>query len=111
MLEGMQDRPSGGKRRKAGGDSDTGPITEGGRNSTLTSLAGTMRRRGMGGEAIEAALLAENESRCTPPLADQEVRAIAASVGRYLPAAIADQGTPGATPSLLRPEGRTDAAN
>ena len=61
-------------------------IAEGTRNSTLASLAGTMRRRGIGEAAIEAALLAENEGRCRPPLPDREVRAIAHSVSTYEPA-------------------------
>jgi DNA-binding transcriptional ArsR family regulator len=60
-------------------------ISEGARNATLTSLAGTMRRRGMTAAALEAALLAENRARCAPPLPDEEVRVIAASVGRYEP--------------------------
>ncbi len=58
-------------------------IREGARNSTLTSLAGTMRRRGMTAEAIEAALLAENSARCDPPLPESEVKKIARSVARY----------------------------
>jgi transposase len=41
----------------------------------LTSLAGTMRRRGMEAEEIEAALLVTNNKRCDPPLAEDEVRA------------------------------------
>lgn len=61
-------------------------VPEGGRNSYLTSLAGTMRRRGMEQVAIDAALLAENAARCQPPLPETEVRAIAASVSRYAPA-------------------------
>jgi hypothetical protein len=56
------------------------------RNTTLTSLAGTMRRRGLSREATEAALLEENRRRCDPPLPDEEVREIAASVARYEPA-------------------------
>lgn len=56
------------------------------RNNKLTSIAGTMRRRGCSLEAIEAALLEENRLRCTPPLAAEEVERIAASVGRYEPA-------------------------
>jgi bifunctional DNA primase/polymerase-like protein/uncharacterized protein DUF3987/primase-like protein len=64
----------------------TRKICEGQRNVELTSLAGTMRKRGMAPEAIEAALLAENQTRCDPPLAEREVRRIAASVGRYQPA-------------------------
>lgn len=63
-----------------------GAIPVGGRNAHLTSLAGTMRRRGMEQAAIEAALLAENAAKCQPPLPDAEVRAIAASVSRYAPA-------------------------
>jgi putative DNA primase/helicase len=60
-------------------------IPEGERNTVLTSLAGSMRRRGMSQAAIEAALLAENSARCVPPLNPAEVRAIAASVSRYAP--------------------------
>lgn len=60
-------------------------ISDGQRNATLASLAGTMRRRGMTAGEIEAALLAVNGGRCRPPLPDDAVRAIAASVGRYPP--------------------------
>ena len=63
------------------------PIREGTRNGSLTSLAGAMRRRAMSPAAIEAGLLAENAARCSPPLPDREVRAIARSVSRYEPAA------------------------
>ncbi len=59
---------------------------EGERNASLTRLAGVMRRQGMGVEAITAALSRENAARCSPPLPDKEVRAIAQSVGRYPPA-------------------------
>ena len=60
-------------------------IAEGGRNSALTSLAGTMRRRGLSEEAIYAALSVENVGRCNPPLPDADVRKIAHSVARYAP--------------------------
>lgn len=60
-------------------------IAAGHRNATLASLAGTMRRRGMNETAIAAALLVENASRCRPPLAESEVRAIASSVAGYSP--------------------------
>jgi hypothetical protein len=63
-----------------------GAIPEGHRNDTLMSLAGTMRRRGMGAEEIEAALLVTNNKRCDPPLATDEVKKIASSVCRYKPA-------------------------
>jgi len=59
-------------------------IPERKRSSTLTSLAGSMRRRGMLQEAIEAALLVENR-RCDPPLPEAEVLSIAKSISRYEP--------------------------
>jgi hypothetical protein len=62
-------------------------ITEPGRNTTLTSLAGSMRRRGMTREEIETALLAVNQLRCDPPLEEDEVRGIATSVSGYAPGA------------------------
>lgn len=60
-------------------------IADGARNSTLTSLGGSMRHRGMEPEEIEVALLAVNQRRCVPPLPDDEVRSIARSLGRYRP--------------------------
>lgn len=60
-------------------------IPEGQRNSTLTTLAGAMRRRGASRVAIEAALLAENMASCNMPLPDAEVMTIAHSVSRYAP--------------------------
>ncbi len=62
-------------------------IPAGARNKTLTSLAGSMRRRGMSHAAIVAALLEENDARCDPPLPETEVRKVAESVSRYAPAA------------------------
>jgi hypothetical protein len=63
-----------------------GEVAEGeGRNVMLTSLAGTMRRRGMGYEALMAALMAENEEKCSPPLERSEVGVIVGSVMRYEP--------------------------
>jgi KaiC/GvpD/RAD55 family RecA-like ATPase len=62
-------------------------IAEGGRNAALASLAGSMRRRGMTPEAIEAALLKDNEARCKPPLPANEVREIARGMTRYKPGA------------------------
>lgn len=70
--------------------SNDGKIPESGRNNALISIAGTMRRRGMGIEAIEAALQAENLVKCVPPLDESEVSAIARSVMRYAPSADLD---------------------
>jgi bifunctional DNA primase/polymerase-like protein/AAA domain-containing protein/primase-like protein len=58
-------------------------IPEGTRNTTLASLAGTMRRKGMTAKAIEAALVQENAQRCNPPLSEHEVKSIAASIAQY----------------------------
>jgi putative DNA primase/helicase len=82
-----------------GAAADGERIPEKKRNSTLTSLAGTMRRRGMTHDAIEAALLAENEARCDPPLGEVEVAKIADSVAGYAPNAkasepVAEEGSP-----------------
>src|SRR5215204_7054657 len=61
-------------------------IPPGERNKVLASLAGSMRRRGMGGGEITAALQVTNEQRCQPPLEAEEVEKIAAGVARYEPA-------------------------
>jgi putative DNA primase/helicase len=61
-------------------------IPVGQRNQGLTSIAGSMRRRGLDGAEISAALSAVNKRRCDPPLEEEEVRRIAASVSKYDPA-------------------------
>ena len=58
-------------------------ISEGSRNTSLTSLAGSMKASGASHDAIVAALLAQNETKCSPPLAEAEVRKIAKSVSKY----------------------------
>ena len=63
-------------------------IEQGRRNSTLTSMAGSMRRYGMSERAIMSALGIENETRCTPPLQPAEITTIAKSIGKYAPARI-----------------------
>src|SRR5581483_7824500 len=62
-------------------------ISEGQRNSTLMSYAGSMRRNGATATAIKAALQALNVDLCVPPLETDEVNAIARSASRYAPAA------------------------
>jgi len=68
-------------------EGDNPVFIQGGRNQALTSLAGSMRRRGMSEVSILAALLAENAAKCFPPLPDDEVKLIAKSVTRYDPSA------------------------
>jgi hypothetical protein len=72
-------------RPRAGGKVISEVIPEGQRNATLTSLAGTMRRRGMPQSAIEAALLEVNQAQCQPPMSEAEVKGIVASMSRYPP--------------------------
>jgi putative DNA primase/helicase len=60
-------------------------IAPGRRNSTLASLAGSLRRRGLSAEEIYPALLAVNDGRCRPPLDPSEVWTIAQSASRYTP--------------------------
>jgi len=60
-------------------------IDDGTRNVTLTSLAGSMRRRGADAEEILAALRIANRKRGNPPLEDHELVEIAESMERYRP--------------------------
>lgn len=48
-------------------------IPEGQRVSTLIQLIGSQRSKGLGEAAIRAAVQAENEEKCIPPLTDQEL--------------------------------------
>ena len=59
-------------------------IPQGQRNEILTSLAGSMRRRGASPGAIYLALSEENK-KCDPPLPETHLKVIADSVGRYTP--------------------------
>lgn len=58
-------------------------VEEGGRNTTLTSLAGTLRRRDLSAEAIHEALLAINPHVCSPPLPENEITNIVKSAGKW----------------------------
>ena len=61
----------------------SGRVHHGERHSTLVSLAGTMRNRGMSIEAIRAALKADNENRFDPPVGDAEIEDILKSAGGW----------------------------
>lgn len=63
-------------------EDDGQPITEN-RNIRLTSIAGKLRNAGLSATALELALLQVNADRCDPPLDEEEVQRIAASVSRY----------------------------
>jgi putative DNA primase/helicase len=62
-------------------------LAEGGRNNALTSIAGTMRRKGMEQEEIEEYLLAMNAA-LPESLSEGEVCSIAKSVAKYDPSDI-----------------------
>jgi hypothetical protein len=85
-------------------------IPEGQRNTVLTSLAGTMRRRGMGEAAILAALLTENK-RCRPPLSEDEVQKIAQNIARYPPGNARARGTAPPTADHSTRNGTRDSEN
>jgi hypothetical protein len=57
-------------------------IAEGTRNDTLYRTARSLRAKGLGSDAIRAAVMAENRTKCQPPLADSEVEAIVANALR-----------------------------
>lgn len=48
-------------------------IPEGERTSTMVRLIGSLKAKGLDDEAIQAAVRAENEKKCVPPLTDQEL--------------------------------------
>ncbi len=60
-------------------------VEEGKRDTTLTSIAGTMRSRGLSFEAIRAALLVVNEQQLAEPLPEWQVEKIASSIAAYEP--------------------------
>ena len=69
--------------KKARGDC---VLLEGERNSTLTSIGGTLCRKGLGEDVICDALQLINKRACNPPLSQHEVLSISDSVARYAPA-------------------------
>jgi hypothetical protein len=58
-------------------------ILQGGRNSSLATYAGKLRHDGLESDELEVVLLRYNRENCVPPLADDEVKTIARSIGRY----------------------------
>ena len=59
--------------QKTQGFQEPETIPEGQRVSVLVQLIGSQRAKGLSTEAIRAAVKAENEARCIPPLTDQEL--------------------------------------
>jgi Bifunctional DNA primase/polymerase, N-terminal len=64
---------------------NTGPVAPGDRHEHLRQISYAMRRySGASQEAIEAALIAENELRCRPPKAEHLVRELAAYTYQHI---------------------------
>lgn len=87
LLDDIGPAPEKSDRRKTIPD----VIPQGQRDTLLTSIAGSMRARGMTAEEIEVALQAINQQRCRPPLEDKEIAKIARSVSRYEPSAALEE--------------------
>lgn len=62
---------------------DYPPIWKGGRNISLTSLAGQLHTQGFTPDDIYTELLTANSKACTPPLPDWEIVNIVNSIIRY----------------------------
>jgi putative DNA primase/helicase len=58
----------------------SGRVQEGGRHNHLLSVAGRLTAAGVRGAALEAAIVAENEDSCDPPMPEKEVRDLATDV-------------------------------
>lgn len=63
-------------------------IPQGERNGTIFKFACMMQAKGASDQTIYAATMTENQSKCVPPLSDQEVRQIVSSALKY------DKGKP-----------------
>jgi hypothetical protein len=57
-------------------------VAEGARNATIASLAGHLLWHGVDPEVVMDLLLAWNRARCAPPLEDDEVARVVASIVR-----------------------------
>jgi len=81
------------RQEKKNADPLPNVIDEGQRDTLLTSLAGSMRRRGASYDAILAALREENANRVRPPLSDGQLKKIAKSIAGKPPAGVGEHFT------------------
>ena len=68
-------------------------VNEGGRNNFLASAAGWLKQQGVKDAPLFEMLKALNTAKCNPPVDDQEVEQVAASINKY-PSAANDRGWP-----------------
>lgn len=83
-------------------------VNQGKRNDLLARFGGHFRQVGMTAAEIEGALLRINSSRCKPPLAVDEVRAIANSVAKYEPDQIREMIISGAADLHFDPDDKPE---
>lgn len=109
VVESLQNKTNGTNgHAKSSSYQDGNPIPDGQRNSTLTSIAGNLKRIGAGRAEIEAAILQTNLDRCRPPLPTEEVQKIAWSVSRYEPDQVAVAITEGHFAQFVEPKDLED---
>ena len=72
----------------------SGPLREGERNVALTSVAGSLRNRGLDAETICYVLLEVNRLRCEPSLSEPEVIRISQSISNYPAGSLRYIGSP-----------------
>jgi hypothetical protein len=87
FIEWLKQRAKPGQMKKTGHAEldDESIISDGGRNTALTSILGKARQLlKMDKEQLLAYGLSVNEKRCRPPLEESEVRTIATSISNYV---------------------------
>ena len=72
-----------GKEKNVSGFSMPEIVGSGQRNTMIFKFACMMQAKGASNETIYAATLAENQSKCSPPLAEKEVRTLISSALKY----------------------------
>lgn len=98
LLDKLTDKPQYADKPSNNAKPVSRKIREGSRNQTLTSVAGSLRHRGMSESTIHEILHVVNSKECEVPLSDDEVRGVAKSVGRY------DPGQSGRSPVVINLE-------
>lgn len=86
-------------------------IPEGQRNTALASFAGTLRNRGLDKAEMLHCLQGMNESRCRPPLPDEELRHISTSFEQYAPGSLLPTvSSPDVSPTRINGDSSTVAS-
>ncbi len=73
------------KKEPSNKDISNQPVKSGKRNDYLAKVAGMLLRGGITGDSLKEILKTINKIKCSPPLGELEVSAIARSISRYKP--------------------------